>query len=812
VFESSGEVLAREKDAFREEALTAKQQLAQLRDLLQSLRSQETDVSRFYDREVVPAANTLNSLTKASLTFNDLDNLLDGVLSVVGKTGAHAETIKALRDFKRDHMDPFFDGLNTMLQSGVDVWSTGAGFLDAITRYLGPDDELSKYIKEAQTNLRHVEEALTEAAEMLAIINETLDLLQGFLMAACKLLAALKQFAYNLAWIMNSIGDLLPSLLLNLIPGNPTWFRIPRPLSLLLTQVDGLMSRLAGFDEVGKCFNQVFDRNNPSGQLNLPGRQASTNALTDGLASFVAGMNQAVSATLASAVANMLGVTVDLGVPNPFDAIRAKYQANLQPTKLPPPRPVVLPEQGALMGFLASAQMLLGFIPELLQGGLFKPGATFIEPEQLYALSDDGSKTALTPHPAYTIGNMIQANRLGWFQVVMLQVWIQTLQQIADAIRSGYFSDEERKQREALAAMAEGKGKSSALVNIGLGSGLGVRSRILNDKLNCRRDKNESRGNGGSDDPALNPPTQEQLEKDFLNTFSGGTGAAGLPNSVATVGGANNPWGTADGSVLVPGTDGKIPVVTVDQVFDGLPGSVLPLDLTGEHRQLLAGYAVINGLDDFESLPILLLLKDQTGRSQFDRLKYLSALLEAQRLEPLMKRAHASLLTKTNNQGLRVDSPYTWLAEGLSLIGEYSLLTWVEKFLLHDDTFDMRPIAAWWEQAQQIDFSTPIASGLTTDEYNAAQISYTYLNLYAADALTNSELVLWLRIRADDTGGLAGYEFYLMTAVLTLIKRASAEILADGDFVTVGKAAKVLADRLTHQELVDGLLDGLYED
>lgn len=811
VYASGSEQYAVEREQLHEETFSAKQQLARVRDHLRQLQSQETDVSRFYDKGVVPSVNMLNALTKTDLTFSDIDSLLENTLIMLEGDSGGPDALKAVREFKNTHLNPLFAGLQS-LQSGIDIWGTGASFLDATTRFLGPDNVLSKRVAQAQTNIRHIEEALAEGAEMLAIINETMDLVQGFLMAACKLLAALKQFAYNLGWIMANLGDLLPTLLLNLIPGNPTWFRVPRPLSLFLMQVDGLMSRLAGFDEVGKCFNQVFDRSNPSGQLNLPGRQAQPNALKLGLDNFVAGLNLTVSQTLAGAIADLLGLKFDIGVPNPFDPIRAALQAKLQPNKLQPPRPVVLPEHGALLGFLSSAQMLLGFIPKLLQGELFKPGATLLSPERLYAMSADGSKTALTPHPAYTVDNMIQSTRMGWLTILVLQAWIAQLEATASAIRAGYFSDDEAAQRQALADLAAAKAKAAAMANAALDKGLNNPTKPARDKQNCDRVDDQGRGNGGSDNPANNPPDAADLEDKFKGLFGNGSGGAGLPNSVVVVGATNNPSSTQDGSATPPGVNGLVPQVTVNTVFDNLPGSVLPTDMTSEYRGVLAGYVVLNGLNDFQDLPMLLLLKDNTGRSQFDRLRYLSNLLESQRSVPLVKLAHETLLSKTNNQGLRVDSPYTWLAEGLSLVGDLNLLDWVEKFLLHDEDFDLRPIAAWWAQAAQIDFTTPIASGLTDDEYACAQASYAYLNVYTPDPGTIADLVLWMRLRADATGGLAGYEFYLLTAVLTAIKRITLELIAGGDFVTIAKQAKLVADKMTHQELVDGLLDGLYED
>lgn len=764
--------------------------------------------STAYGSFVTPSLDIYNRLYKQRLALEDVDGALTtayGMAANIGEKylGMKPEDVAALKEFKKTNFDPLISGLRGFRDYGgqVDVFVTGSELVNGFERWLGPENGLVYNMKRFKNFVTELNTSVEIASEMLKYATDLLQASQRILMAACTLLHAMKQFIENIGWMLLNLPFLLTTLLANLIPTRPLWFKLPQSIELLLTRVDGLRAKLAGFDEVGRCYETLLlsDGEFSAGD-SAPGatKSIAPESVSGAVNEFMGKVSLMATESVAAGIAQLvLLLPQALIIPNPLDPARATWEARLGLSGMPSPRPVILPEEGALLSFLSGAGMVVGFVSSLF-GQFLKPGAGPVDQESLYVNGVDASGQAsnvpLVPHPVMTIYSSVKAARQGLSQAKAAFAQAESLTRAAEAAKASARARTEAEYRAALAAWVAELEAGVASANLAVDPTLSNPTQVTLNKLACR-------ASSIRDDNGKTLPTQEEVEAEAAK-LAGAHDA--LYNSVTDIASRHRPAATGS-------------AVSARQVVNGLPASALPEAHTSnsEHQALLAGYTrVENSYDDIENLPLLLLLQSREERDSLAELQYIANKIETINTDVSYREAHLSLLQKAIDQGRNSNSPYTWLAKGLDLTSGYThVMQMIKHFLRHNKASDIQPFARWLENSSQdVDFETPIPTGLSEIEAAAAQESYFYLQTRAAATLTASALIVTLRRRADELGFDLGYEYIVAIALLMVLKKLKAAFVENASVSQIQEIAgqsEALLEYLTHADMFKAMIQGL---
>lgn len=763
--------------------------------------------STAYSSIVAPSLDLYNRLYKQRLALEDVDGALTaayGMAANIGEKylGMKPEDAAALKEFKKTTFDPLINGLRGFrdYDGRVDVFATGSELVNGFERWLGPENGLVDSMKRFRNFVTELNTSVELASEMLKYATDLLQASQRILMAACTLLHAMKQFIENIGWMLLNLPFLLTTLLANLIPTRPLWFKLPQSVELLLTRVDGLRAQLAGFDEVGRCYETLLLGDALSAGDSVPGptRSIAPESVSGAVNEFMAKVSLMATESVTAGIAKLvLLLPQALIIPNPLDPARASWEARLGLSGMPSPRPVILPEEGALLSFLSGAGVVVGFVSSLF-GQFLKPGAGPVDQESLYVngVDADGqaSNVPLVPHPVMTIYSSVKAARQGLSQAKAAFAQAEALVRGAEAAKASARARTEAEYRAALALWVAELEAGVASANLAVDPTLSNPTQVTLNKLACR-------ASAIRDDNGKTIPTQEEVEGEAAKLSSAHDA---LYNSVTDIASRHRP--AAAGSA-----------VSVRGIVDGLPASALPEahSSNSEHQALLAGYTrVENGYDDVENLPLLLLLRSQVERDSLADLQYIANKIETINTDITYREAHLSLLQKAIDQGRNSNSPYTWLAKGLDLTSGYAhVMQMIKHFLRHDKASDIQPFARWLENSSQnVDFETPIPTGLSEIEAAAAQESYFYLQTRAAETLTASALIVTLRRRADELGFDLGYEYIVAIALLMMLKKLKAAFVENASVSQIqgiASQSEALLEYLTHASMFKSMIQGL---
>jgi hypothetical protein len=283
--------------------------------------------------------------------------------------------------------------------------------------------------------------------------------------------------------------------------------------------------------------------------------------------------------------------------------------------------------------------------------------------------------------------------------------------------------------------------------------------------------------------------------------------SGGQPHSVAKIAEKNK--GGAKGNVLSP---------SIEDVVDDLPFTAMPdLYYDPTYRTFLQNFADATytpNPGELRDLGMLLLLQSVEQKALFDTLKMTENVITDIENNPIRRQAHMGVLEKANAAGVANQSPYTYLAFGVVLT-EGKPLTWiVEQFLRHHG--DIRPLAEWMRDLQDIDFNTPIPLNLTDPEgvFSERDAAFESDLFTIANRDDASSTVLFMRQAADRYGHAMGYEFFVALAVQVLMTRMRNMIDADKtpeEVAEVAAVAKEMSEFLTHKAGIEELLAGLTE-
>ena len=258
------------------------------------------------------------------MLFRSVTDIAIGAFERWSTDVAHVspEDLKNIKDF-REKAKGFWGGVTaakSYLDSDIDPLEAPMGFLQVLADSM-PGSDTAKEIAGLKKSLSDLYQRLEDVADVLNMASEMIAASQAMLMAACNLLHALNQFIENLALLMKNLPLLLASLAANLIPSGKIWFKLPKGLGLILTAVDGLASRLAGFDDVGKCFNALgYGTDDGTKKQNPTSARAAADAL-------MAKLSDMANATISNATAKLLGIDFDLNFGNTdvLDPARAAW-------------------------------------------------------------------------------------------------------------------------------------------------------------------------------------------------------------------------------------------------------------------------------------------------------------------------------------------------------------------------------------------------------------------------------------------------------------------------------------------------------
>lgn len=753
-----------------------------------------------YQTFVQAPVDVLNTLTAHGGNLQDLVGSLDlltqlGIDVATKYTGMSPDQAKQLGAFKRDHFDPIVRGIGDVynrLQGGFDIGTATLDFLRVLDDHLGDPKDFNKLQHRMLQAAQDLSDGLDNLSELLTLATEYLNAAQSAVLAACMLLHAAKQFIAQAQDILTHLPMLLASLVASLIPHGNLVFQVPRPVGTFLMAVDGMRGALAGLSDVGRCFQSLNeddvtraanDRSN-----NLRKQEMTADASSSAVQALLDKIALTLTQSLAGGLLKLLGLDADIAVPNPLDAVRFAWQIKTGLNDYKPPQPVILPEESALLSFIAGVGAIAGFIGGMI-GSAFGHGTSEVSPESLYhdGVDPDGNPVAVTPHPGIGAKNIFQAVKEAFANARRTDVVASACQQSGLACQTLAGSQSEAAGREALDALCQAGAQLCATQNMALDAQLENLSPVAADHYACQ--------GAAARDASATPPEQADLEAEFAKIVQAPPGAA---NSVAArmVDLLGLPVGTA--------------APPVDTLLTSLPVGALPPDYYDS--------AYVNTLvpvaGSYTLLPLLMLMSANSEYIQLQVLLNLVAELEAVRQDATQLEAHRSLLRKAVVQGVAADSPYVWLATGVdSLPTSETVLTALQHFLRHDRDTDIIPFANWLTAAGALDDAVPFVLDLTPAENDAAQASLAFRTRYGSAAAGIQSTLLTLRLRADEHGGALGYEYFVLAAILTLlghIRDLLATPTSSPDEVTaVGAAALALADFVTHADFIRPMLAAL---
>lgn len=749
-----------------------------------------------YTSIVKPSVEVLNVLLQRQLTLSTLESTLNTLGSMgldIGTKyfGMSAEQAKAVVGFKTDHLDPMLSTVGAMysyLDHGVDLGQAPADFLQAMADHLGPDIPFAVGCRQLLAAGQSIVAGLDTLSEMLQLSTEYLKAAQTALMAACQLLAAAKAFIAHAQDVFLNLPFLLASLIANLIPHGTFTFKIPRPVGTLLLSVDGLRNVLAGFSDVGKCFNTLTGGTNPDGKNEL-----DPSSSADAIQGFLTSMAASITASLVGGFAKLLHLNLNFAIPNPLDALRALWEVKPGLNDIQAPRLIILPEESALLAFLTGFGAIAGFVGGMV-GSLFGHGTSAVLPENLYQPGLDAqgkpTNTPMTPHPGQSAANMFAACGESLCQARRGDQVAKALQAAGNATRHLAFDPGEDAGRGALSDLVGALSATIAGCNLALDENLANLSPAAEDFHACAA---ADARHDPTNPPA--PPTQADLTQQFINI---GVSHAGLPNSPLNILAGHNP--------VTPGTVPPAP----ETLVASLPiGGFAPATFDSTYAARL-----VPTVANAPVFPLMLLLHNESEFARLQALLTLARTLDTIRADARLLAAHQRLLAKAVQQGVAANSPYVWLAAGLTQVSTgVSLLDFIQQFLRHDRDTQILPLAFWLESGAHLDYSVPFVTGLDADENAAANISSDFANTYAGQAGAIEATLLLLRLRADETGLALGYEYAVIVTILSLLNEVQAALAnpatTPDDIVALGSAALALAPLVTHQALFTPALKAL---
>jgi hypothetical protein len=750
-----------------------------------------------YTKLVEPSVVLLDLLLGRQLSLQQLQTGLTaaGTMALDIATlyyGVSPEQAASLVQFKKDHLDPLADPLGDLYNythGGFDLGQAPGDFLARMDQSLGDDIPFKAGCHQLLAAANQVSAGLDTLSDMLKLSTEFLQSAQTALMAACQLLAAAKAFIAHAGDILANLPFLLASLVANLLPTGNLTFKVPRPVGTLLMSVDGLRNVLAGYSDVGKCFNNVLGGSDAGGKTAL-----DTSSSSDALQGMLTSMAASIAASLSGGLGKLLALLPDVAIPNVLDPVRAAWEGKPSLNDTKPPRLVFLPEESAILSFLSGFGAVAGFVGGMV-GSLFGHGASAVSPEALYQPGVDAhgqpTGTPVVPPPGQGAQSLFTACREATCNARRTDALANALQKAGVHVYRFCIDPSEYNSKQVLSQLI---GATAAVVaghNLALDEHFQNPSEVAADYYACQAADHRA------PDPA-NPPAPPGHD-DLVATYQKiATAPAGAPNSVLAI--------TESHSPTVPGT---VPP-SADSLIAGFPLAVNP---PGYYEPAYTPQLVPTPAT-YTLLPMLLLLQNTSAYNSFQHLLALTTALDVIRLDPQLLAAHQTLLAKAIRQGVAANSPFVWLATGLGHVpAGTTVLAFLQDFLRHSRAVNILPFAAWLEAGAALDYSVPFVLDLTPQENAAAQASQAFANVYAGRALEIESTILQMRLRADVVGQALGYEYVVVGAILGLLNHLQALLLTETvtpeDVVAVGTAIKSLLKFVTHRDAIEGALKAL---
>lgn len=600
-------------------------------------------------------------------------------------------------------------------------------------------------------------------------INEASKLIQfttTFLLAACKLLEAFKQYYNNLLHLMANLDALLATLVLNLIPQQLV-FQLPKPVAYLLRAVDGLNSRLAGFSAVGKCFSKLIG-NQPS-----PDSTEAPFSYEQTFNSVMGEISKEISKFVAGGLLALLNANAEeAATENPMAVVRNRWAALTGINKLAPTPPVVLPEEGAILAVLNAGVSLVGHVQSILKN-FSGVGVGSTQPADLYqsALGPDGKKLPVVPSAANSIQNQIRTIKDQLALARAAAARASEAQRLANKMMD--YSKKKASKEELASELTRQISISALSTNMLRNSNLDDLTPAAADYFACQA-KNRTKPDQADGTPGgLVQPTKEELMGEFQDLTQACAVIAYSPAALLK-----------DWHDDFKKSGDKL---TAALVHDELAERVLRKDMTAEHKLAIKAVLEDKQNNQLEQLPIMLLLNSKQELEQWNRFfrVYEELLLEQTGRYPSgysKLDAHLNLKGKAVAQGLQ-GSPYVFIANGLEalaikdakgnpVIGQnIDLYQALQAFLRHDYTFNLVPFDNWSRSGSEVARSIRRPENLTPDENKAAEHSFYFWAAYSDVLKEFGSLVIRLRTRADELGGPAGYELFAMLSALLVLKK-----------------------------------------
>lgn len=739
-------------------------------------------------------ASVFNRLLTQKFTLGDLKGMVGDLNTLLGDLNGKFNLVdpknfQGILDFKAQHLDGMLKNTDEFLkwmQGGFDPAQILGGLTDMFDRWL-PDSGLTAFLKGTQKFMADANGWISKGAEMLALAQQYLEAGRAMVLAGCQLGNSLRQYVDYAKWVAANIGMIALSFVADLLPKANPWFELPKPPGFdQLKGWEGLPGKLAAFEAAFACPS-------PDAPQEEEEEDPNANPVSKVIEKLTKSLSETMSKALSGGMLWIKSLMPETAVPNPFDPERAANESQDGANKLQPPRPPVLPDEAAILGFLTMSATMIGFGASIVTK-LFKIGAGKVAEGALSRMSLDGEP--VVPSAGRTMSNLAGATVEIVSHVKSTDDIIKDCNSLAGAAQTAGTSNDPAALAAALAAGANALARSIGSVNLAVNENLENPSQTAIDHEACRTGPE---GSGAGD----TEPTQEEVEDGFKGIPDAPPGCHNSPCDIIC--GHRPPEDIDDPDRTGP--------PTLDEILEQLPGGVLPGGVQDDGMEAV----MQNPSEEEQALLALMFLIHTLGeKTSFFSLLNLWETLRSLLTNPELQAAHAGLKEKAIQQGYFANSPYTWLYEGaLTLPENEDPVTWFERFLKHDLTADIRPFAYWITSTDSRDEQVPLPSGLTQEELQAAQLSMDFYVLKGQDVFDFLALLIAMRQRADFYGKALGYEFFLAVTAMLYLMKCKASILAgepEETFAVWGDKAKAAAEKLTQKDLVLSGFAGLISE
>lgn len=620
-------------------------------------------------------------------------------------------------------------------------------------------ENAQNFINGCKDKINQLSEYFEGAAEAYALMNQYFAAINSLILAVCQAIEAVFQLAKHLEYLFKNIQELLwkalKDALLSLVPRN-LWLRSPKPLSMFLAEVQGLLNNINGFGQAVACFNKFFKNSDgtssPSPAMIPPEAIATLGAIASG--SLDVG-EKWLKIPSNEELESRLDALKPAAFGGPADAANKKGKVALQS----PPPLVSLPENSAFVPGVAALLLFFNAIPSSAFAALGGVRASEI--------ADPNTGQAAVP--GKQIANSFKLLRVIGGSVLSENEKINAMTAAANGLAP--VANGNPTEADKLAAL-------QAILNAGIVIAATANYAVSPDGEPSRSAIAHEACADAHDTSVLDGPDTPEKLADEINSQKPGTAA-------------NNSLMQTSGTT------------SAKDFIQNAPGNMVNPAAETDYKAALGSFAQPDGNSAFEDLPVLLLLTSfSSEHALFQQFKNLNFAIGQE--QTVHAEANRRLLSEARQQGRLSNSPYTYLALLADALGEQDLNALVFDFLRYDPAASAKiiGISKFWESLASLDPNAPMPElSDYPDALKAAERSYQYVQALGTKLEGLTPLILNLRTTARQLGGPAGFEHMVAGALTTAAIRIQAEI-AKGNFAEATRIAGI-AEKMKQQHLTN---------